>query len=90
MQRSTFGRLKTVNLPGAAEGLVVAGQDQALRGLGIMNTTSYIVMSVPCTCHVCNAGLHLTAGCSVMVPTDCRYTDRYKSGRLHQHPLEHV
>ena len=75
--KESYGWLKAANLAAAAEGLVVAAQDQALR------TRYYerkiLHHDVSRTCRMCSVGMetvdYIVAGCSALAPTDC--TDRH-------------
>ncbi|XP_062499353.1 uncharacterized protein LOC134176711 [Corticium candelabrum] len=75
--KETYRWLKSLNIPAATEGLVVAAQDQAFR-------TQYyerniLHRDVSPTCRMCSVGLetvdHIVAGCSALAPMD--YTDRH-------------
>ena len=75
--KETYRWLKSLNLPAATEGLVVAAQDQALRTRYYKcNILHRDVSPTSCLCSVGPETVdHIAAGCSALAPMD--YTDRH-------------
>ena len=73
--KETYRWLKSLNLPAAADELVVAAQDQALQTR--YYERNILHRDVSPTCCMCSVGLetvdHIVADCTALAPMD--YTD---------------